>query len=219
MAAVAELEAGLIGERTNKALAAAKARGVKLGNPNGARALVGKQHRQHRSCRDDQAEGHTGALWTFMGSSKGLSNLLQRLVRIAATLGRARIQKRLEVLDGYPAWSRRLRDLFPLPLPLLPPGACAIERFHDLARPCERCVDHAGASAKDFLRNQTGWRRRCDDQRSRGALVIFIAAARQVARCGAPNSRQANSITFHHYVYRCPVWRDDSDVDSSPKRR
>jgi DNA invertase Pin-like site-specific DNA recombinase len=54
MAAVAELEAGLIGERTKAALAAARKRIARtgqrerpdikrLGNPNGARALKGKQ--------------------------------------------------------------------------------------------------------------------------------------------------------------------------------
>jgi DNA invertase Pin-like site-specific DNA recombinase len=43
MASVTELEAGLISERTKAALAAARAGGVKLGNPNGARALRGKQ--------------------------------------------------------------------------------------------------------------------------------------------------------------------------------
>jgi DNA invertase Pin-like site-specific DNA recombinase len=61
MASVAELEAGLISERTKAALAAAKARGVRLGNPNGARAFKGKQLGNREAVAKVKANAHERA--------------------------------------------------------------------------------------------------------------------------------------------------------------
>ena len=68
MASVAELEAGLTSERTKVALAAAKARGVKLGNPNGARALRGKQtgNKEAVAAIKRKAQGHASNLWSIL---------------------------------------------------------------------------------------------------------------------------------------------------------
>jgi DNA invertase Pin-like site-specific DNA recombinase len=73
MASVAELEAGLISERTKAALAAAKARAVKLGNPNGARALRGKQtgNREAVTAIKLKAQEHAANLRSIVDDIRG----------------------------------------------------------------------------------------------------------------------------------------------------
>jgi len=61
MAAVAELEGGLISQRTKAALTAAKARGVKLGNPN-LRAGTPDQARAAAAAKSRQARGRAADL-------------------------------------------------------------------------------------------------------------------------------------------------------------
>ncbi|EIZ83630.1 DNA-invertase [Methylobacterium sp. GXF4] len=83
-AAVAEQERNLISDRTRKALAAAKARGTKLGNPNGAAHLKGIGNSSAieavKADAQERAEGLAGIITTIRGegitSANGIAKAL-----------------------------------------------------------------------------------------------------------------------------------------------
>jgi len=87
LAAVAELEAGLIGERTRAALAAAKARGTRLGGPNGAAPLIAyvREHgngaalRGKRQAAESRAEAWRAPLVEMVADGLSQSGIARRL--------------------------------------------------------------------------------------------------------------------------------------------
>jgi DNA invertase Pin-like site-specific DNA recombinase len=72
MAAVAELEAGMIADRTKKALAAAKARGVKLGGDRGKRtAFTAETNGAGREARKARSQARAAELAPLLSELQG----------------------------------------------------------------------------------------------------------------------------------------------------
>jgi DNA invertase Pin-like site-specific DNA recombinase len=89
-AAVAKHEREQISARTKAALAAAKARGTKLGNPNGARALRGKGNASAVAALRRSADQHAAQVLPIIGElrERGITSLHA----IAAELNRREIR-------------------------------------------------------------------------------------------------------------------------------
>ena len=98
MAAVAELEAGMIGDRTRKALAAAKARGVKLGGDRGAR-LTAEQRAQGRAA----IAARSNARATDLGAT--IAALQAEGVTTLAALAAALTERGIPTSRGAVRWS------------------------------------------------------------------------------------------------------------------
>lgn len=84
-AAVAELERGLISQRTKVALAAAKARGVKLGGPRLVRGSDTAASRAGRQAQTERANLHAADVLPFITAARGAGATSLRQLAAALT--------------------------------------------------------------------------------------------------------------------------------------
>lgn len=84
-AAVAQLERGLISQRTIAALAAAKARGVKLGSPRLSRGFDAEMSRAGRLAQTARAHGHSDDVMPFIAAARLAGAVSYRQLATALT--------------------------------------------------------------------------------------------------------------------------------------